>query len=224
MADTVDISLIMADMVDISLTMGGMVTDILMEDMEPLLTEVPMEITFLSDTETSIRTKLTKIPNPTKFLNLITPTLTIISTKLTTTTTLRTIIKATPSTSKSDGICKTADMTTSNRNTESTHKSHPVDPWVTMITVVTSAQDMEVMPTAVTENIITEEAMEATKKITTEEVTEAVQDTAVVHTAVTKNLEAVTMDRKMPNTTRRDNSGQRMKIKNEIEPSTRSFF
>merc|ERR1712080_434128 len=121
----------------------------------------------------------------------------------------------TPSTSKSDGICKTANMNTSNRNTESTHKSHPVDPWVTMVTVVTSAQDMEVMPTAVTEKITTEEVMEAVQDM---------EDTAVVHTAVTKNLEAVTMDRKMPNTTRRDNSGQRMKIKNEIEPSTRSFF
>lgn len=102
-----------------------------------------------------------------------------------------------------------------------------------MVTVDTTAQDMEVMPTAVTENLITEEAMEATKKITTEEVTEAninteaVQDmeaTEVVHTAVTKNLEAAKMDRKMSNTTRMDNSGQKMKIKNEIEPSTRSFF
>merc|ERR1712066_804149 len=93
---------------------------------------------------------------------------------------------------------------------------------VTMATVVTTAQDMEVMATAVTEKLITEEAMEATKKITTEEVTEAVQD--MEDTAVTKNLEAAAMDRKMPQTTRMDNSGQRMKIKNEIEPSTRSFF
>lgn len=91
-----------------------------------------------------------------------------------------------------------------------------------MATVVTMAQDMEVMATAVTEKLITEEAMEATKKITTEEVTEAVQD--MEDTAVTKNLEAAAMDRKMPQTTRMDNSGQRMKIKNEIEPSTRSFF
>lgn len=89
---------------------------------------------------------------------------------------------------------------------------------VTMATVVTTAQDMEVMATAVTEKLITEEAMEATKKITTE----AVQD--MEDTAVTKNLEAAAaMDRKMPQTIRMDNSGQRMKVKNEIEPSTRSF-
>jgi len=88
-----------------------------------------------------------------------------------------------------------------------------------MATVVTTAQDMEVMATAVTEKLITEEAMEATKKITTE----AVQD--MEDTAVTKNLEAAAaMDRKMPQTIRMDNSGQRMKVKNEIEPSTRSFF
>merc|ERR1712228_999864 len=192
------------------------------EDMVPLLTEVAMEITFLSDTETNTRTKPTKIPNPTKFLNLITPTLTVISTKLTTTTTLRMITKLTTLTSKSGGIRKTANTNTSNRNTESTHKSNLI-----MVTVDTTAQDMEVMPTAVTENLITEEAMEATKKITTEEVTEAVQDmedTEVVHMAVTKNLEAAAMNRKMPNTTRMDSSGQKMKIKNEIEPSTRSFF
>jgi len=209
-------------------TNTGMVTDILMEDMGPLLLEVAMEITFLSDTETNTRTRPTKIPNPTKFLNLITLTLTVISTKLTTTTTLRMITKLTTSTSKSGGIRKTANTNTSNRNTESTHKSNLI-----MVTVDTTAQDMEVMPTAVTENLITEEAMEATKKITTEEVTEAninteaVQDmeaTEVVHTAVTKNLEAAKMDRKMSNTTRMDNSGQKMKIKNEIEPSTRSFF
>merc|ERR1711890_94546 len=112
----------------------------------------------------------------------------------------------------------------SNRNTESTHKNNLI-----MVSVDTTAQDMEVMPTAVTENLITEEAMEATKKITTEANinTEAVQDmedTEVVHMAVTKNLEAAAMNRKMPNTTRMDNSGQKMKIKNEIEPSTRSFF
>merc|ERR1711874_942605 len=108
-----------------------------------------------------------------------------------------------------------ANMDTSNRNTESTLKFNPI-----MVTVVITAQDMEVMPMAVTENLIMEEA---TKKITTEEVmeaninTEVVQDTEVVHTAVTKNFEAVVMDRKMPNTTRMDNSGQKMKIKNEIE-------
>merc|ERR1712002_1263973 len=66
-------------------TAKGMVTDI--------LTELAMEITFLSDTETRMRTKHTKIPNPTKFLNLITPTLTITSTKCTSTQTLRMIIK-----------------------------------------------------------------------------------------------------------------------------------
>merc|ERR1711974_216028 len=136
-----------------------MVMDILLEDMVPLVTEVAMEITFLSDTETSTRTKPTKIPNPTKFLNLITPTLTIISTKFTTTTTLRMITKPTTSTSKSNGIRKTANTNTSNRNTESTHKSNLI-----MVTVDTTAQDMVVMPTAVTENLITEEAMEATKK------------------------------------------------------------
>merc|ERR1711936_1484034 len=197
-------------------TNTGMVTDILLEDMVPLLTEVAMGITFLSDTETSTRTKPTKIPNPTKFLNLITPTLTIISTKFTTTTMLRMITKPTTSMSKSNGIRKTANTNTSNRNTVSTHKNNLI-----MVTVDTTAQDMEVMPTAVTENLITEEAMEATKKITTEEVTEAninteavqdMEDTEVVHMAVTKNLEAATMDRKMPNTTRMDNSGQKMKI------------
>merc|ERR1719228_2013637 len=148
-------------------TNTGMVSDILLEDMGPLLSEVAMEITFLSDTETNTRTKPTKIPNPTKFLNLITPTLTVISTKLTTTTTLRMITKLTTSTSESAWIRKTANTNTSNRNTESTHKSNLI-----MVTVDTTAQDMEVMPTAVTENLITEEAMEATKKTTTEEVTE----------------------------------------------------
>merc|ERR1712112_696697 len=67
---------------------------------------------------------------------------------------------------------------------------------------------------------------EATKKITTEEVMEAninmevvldMEDTEVVHMAVTKSFEAEMTDRKMPNTTRMDNSGQKMKIKNEIE-------
>merc|ERR1711913_205020 len=213
MADMVDTSLTMADMVDITVvtedtdTAKGMVTDI--------LTELAMEITVLSDTETTMWTKHTKIPNPTKFLNLITPTLTITSTKCTSTQTLRMITKQTTSTLKSGGICKMANMDTSNRNTESTLKFNPI-----MVTVVITAQDMEVMPMAVTENLIMEEA---TKKITTEEVmeaninTEVVLDTEVVHTAVTKNFEAVVMDRKMPNTTRMDNSGQKMKIKNEIE-------
>merc|ERR1740124_771198 len=90
-------------------------TEEAMEDTEALLTEVPMEITFLPDTETKARTKPTKIPKATKFPSLITPTLTIISTKFTTTQTLRTITKRTPLTSKSNGICKTANMNTSNR-------------------------------------------------------------------------------------------------------------
>jgi len=110
-----------------------------------------------------------------------------------------------------------ANMDTSNRNTESTLKFNLI-----MVTVVITAQDMEVMPMAVTENLITEEA---TKKITTEvmeaninmEVVLDMEDTEVVHTAVTKNFEAAVMDRKIPNTTRMDNSGQKMKIKNEIE-------
>merc|ERR1712093_191203 len=99
-----------------------------MEDMGPLLSEVAMEITFLSDTETNKRTR---------------------PTKLTTTTTLRMITKLTTLTSKSGGIRKTANTNTSNRNTESTHKSNLI-----MVTVDTTAQDMEVMPTAVTENLI----------------------------------------------------------------------
>merc|ERR1711874_121241 len=101
---------------------------------------------------------------------------------------------------------KMANMDTSNRNTESTLKFSPI-----MVTVVITAQDMEVMPMAVTENLIMEEA-----NINTEVVLD-MEDTEVVHTAVTKNFEAVVMDRKMPNTTRMDNSGQKMKIKNEIE-------
>merc|ERR1711874_654257 len=175
MAESVDTSLIMADMVDISLTMADMVdinpitedsedtnpitvtedTDLIMvatEDTDTvkgmvtgILTELAMEITFLTDTETRMWTKHTKIPNPTKFLNLITPTLTITSTKCTSTQTLRMITKQTTSTLKSGGICKMANMDTSNRNTESTLKFNPI-----MVTVVITAQDMEVMPMAVT--------------------------------------------------------------------------
>merc|ERR1711874_400008 len=159
-------------------TVKGMVTGI--------LTELAMEITFLTDTETRMWTKHTKIPNPTKFLNLITPTLTITSTKCTWAQTLRMIIKQTTSTLKSGGICKMANMDTSNRNTESTLKFNPI-----MVTVVITAQDTEVVLD--------------------------MEDTEVVHTAVTKNFEAAVKDRKMPNTTRMDNSGQKMKIKNEIE-------
>merc|ERR1711874_791271 len=157
MADMVDTSLIMADMVDISLTMADMVdinpitedsdlitvatedTDTVKGMVTGILTELAMEITFLTDTETRMWTKHTKIPNPTKFLNLITPTLTITSTKCTSTQTRRMIIKQTTSTLKSGGICKMANMDTSNRNTESTLKFNPI-----MVTVVITAQDMEV--------------------------------------------------------------------------------
>jgi len=102
-----------------------------------------------------------------------------------------------------------ANMDISNRNTESTLKFNLI-----MVMVVITAQDMEVMPMAVMEKLITEEAMEA--NINTEVVLD-MEDTEVVHTAVTKNFEAAMMDPKMPNTTRMDNSGQKMKIKNEIE-------
>merc|ERR1712019_121128 len=83
-------------------------------------------------------------------------------------------------------------MDTSNRNTESTLKFNLI-----MVMVVITAQAMEA-------NIITEVVLD-------------MEDTEVVHTAVTKNFEAAMMDRKMPNTTRPYNSGQKMKIKNEIE-------
>jgi hypothetical protein len=111
-ADTVDISRILVDMADITPVMDmadteivmaatedmdktkGMVTD-LMEDTEVLLMEeAPME-TFSEATET-IRIKKTKIPKPTKLLNLIIPTLMAILTKFTTTLTSRTITKQTP--------------------------------------------------------------------------------------------------------------------------------
>lgn len=115
-ADTVDISRILVDTADINPVMDmadtdkvmaatedtdttkGMVTDLLMEDTEALLMEeAPME-TFseaMEVTET-IRIKNTKIPKPTKLLNLIIPTLMAISTKFTTTLTSRTITKQTP--------------------------------------------------------------------------------------------------------------------------------
>jgi hypothetical protein len=112
-ADTVDISRILVDMADINPVMDmadteivmaatedmdttkGMVTDLLMEDTEALLMEeAPME-TFSEAMET-IRIKKTKIPKPTKLLNLIIPTLTAISIKFTTTLTSRTITKQTP--------------------------------------------------------------------------------------------------------------------------------
>jgi hypothetical protein len=115
-ADTVDISRILVDMADINPVMDmadtdivmaatedtdttkGMVTDLLMEDTEALLMEEALMETFseaMEVTET-IRIKNTKIPKPTKFLNLIIPTLTAISIKFTTTPTSRTITKRTP--------------------------------------------------------------------------------------------------------------------------------
>lgn len=115
-ADTVDISRILVDMADINPVMDmadtdivmaatedtdttkDMVTDLLMEDTEALLMEEALMETFseaMEVTET-IRIKNTKIPKPTKFLNLIIPTLTAISIKFTTTPTSRTITKRTP--------------------------------------------------------------------------------------------------------------------------------
>merc|ERR1712110_1141247 len=115
-ADTVDISRILVDMADINPVMDmadtdivmaatedtdttkGMVTDLLMEDTEALLMEEALMETFseaMEVTET-IRIKNIKIPKPTKFLNLIIPTLTAISTKFTTTQISRTITKRTP--------------------------------------------------------------------------------------------------------------------------------
>merc|ERR1712173_175705 len=108
---------------------------------------------------------------------------------------------------------------TSNRNTESIHNSNP-----NMAMVVTTAEDTEVIPMAVTENLIMEEAMEVTLK----EVTE--QDTVAVFTGVTINpgteevrgMEAMT-DRKMPNTIKMDTNIQ-MKIKNEFGPKNYFSF
>jgi len=115
-ADTVDISRILVDMADINPAMDmadtdivmaatedtdttkGMVTDLLLEDTEALLMEEALMETFseaMEVTET-IRIKNKKIPKPTKFLNLIIPTLTAISIKFTTTLTSRTITKQTP--------------------------------------------------------------------------------------------------------------------------------
>lgn len=112
-ADTVDISRILVDMADINPAMDmadtdivmaatedtdttkGMVTDLLLEDTEALLMEEALMETFSEVTET-IRIKNTKIPKPTKFLNLIIPTLMAISIKFTTTLTSRTITKQTP--------------------------------------------------------------------------------------------------------------------------------
>lgn len=112
-ADTADISRILVDMADINPAMDmadtdivmaatedtdttkGMVTDLLLEDTEALLMEEALMETFSEVTET-IRIKNTKIPKPTKFLNLIIPTLMAISIKFTTTLTSRTITKQTP--------------------------------------------------------------------------------------------------------------------------------
>merc|ERR1712173_21569 len=107
----------------------------------------------------------------------------------------------------------------------------------------TTAEDTEVIPMAVTENLTMEEAMEVTQKevtevdmvavtgtevaMDTEEVNRTmveVQDTEAVFTAVTINpateevrgMEAMT-DRKMPNTIKMDTNTQ-MKIKNEFGP------
>jgi len=130
-------------------------------------------------------------------------------------------------------------MDISNRSTESTLNSNPI-----MVMAVTTA-DTEVIPMEATENLITEEAMEA--KNTTEAVmvvpkgdmeedtdtevnpnteelqdmaeatrTEELQDMAeVIPTEVTKLL--VVTGRKMTSSTKMDTSLQ-MKIKNEIKP------
>merc|ERR1712212_793071 len=111
--DTADISRILVDMADINPAMDmadtdivmadtdttkGMVTDLLSEDMEALLMEEALMETFSEAMEVTktIRIKNTKIPKPTKFLNLIIPTLMAISIKFTTTLTSRTITKQTP--------------------------------------------------------------------------------------------------------------------------------
>merc|ERR1712066_947505 len=116
-ADTADISRILVDMADINPAMDmadtdivmadtdivmadtdttkGMVTNLLLEDTEALLMEEALMETFSEAMET-IRIKNTKIPKPTKFLNLIIPTLMAISIKFTTTLTSRTITKQTP--------------------------------------------------------------------------------------------------------------------------------
>merc|ERR550519_482571 len=95
--DMADTDIVMAATEDTDTT-KGMVTDLLMEDTEALLMEEALMETFseaMEVTET-IRIKNTKIPKPTKFLNLIIPTLTAISTKFTTTQISRTITKRTP--------------------------------------------------------------------------------------------------------------------------------
>merc|ERR1712039_1085774 len=101
---------------------------------------------------------------------------------------------------------------------ESIHNSN-----LNMAMVVTTAEDTEVIPMAVTENLTTEEAMEVTRKEVTEAAMDTevnrtmveVQDTEEVFTAVTINpgteevrgMEAMT-DRKMPNTIKMDTNMQ----------------
>merc|ERR1719495_558779 len=154
-----------------------------------------------------------------------------------------TITKLTTFKSKLIGICKTENTNTSKRNTESIHNSN-----LNMAMVVTTAEDMEVIPMAVTENLTMEEAMEVTQKEVTEvdmvaatdtvvamdtEVNRTmveVQDTEAVFTGVTINpgmeevrgMEAMT-DRKMPNTIKMDTNIQ-MKIKNEFGPKNYFSF
>lgn len=124
-------------------------------------------------------------------------------------------------------------MDISNRSTESTLNSNPI-----MVMVVTTA-DTVVIPTEDTENLITEEAMEA--KNTTEEVmvvpkedteaatdmevnpnTEELLDTAeAIRTEEPRDMEVTKLlaltGRKMTSSTKMDTSLQ-MKIKNEIKP------
>merc|ERR1719495_2155929 len=144
-----------------------------------------------------------------------------------------TITKLTTFKSKLIGICKTENTNTSKHNTESIHNSN-----LNMAMVVTTAEDTEVIPTAVTENLTMEEAMEVTQK----EVTEVAMDTEVNHTMVeVQDTEAVFMavpinpgteevrgmeamrDRKMPNTIKMDTNIQ-MKIKNEFGPKNYFSF
>jgi len=77
------------------------------------------------------------------------------------------------------------------------------------------------MVTADTATIMADTAMVTADTVMVTVDMAMVTDTEVVHTVVTKNLETAAMDQKMP---RMNNSSQKMKIKNEIEPSTRSFF
>merc|ERR1711931_319283 len=127
--------------------------------------------------------------------------------------------------------CKTENTNTSNRNTESIHNSN-----LNMAMVVTTAEDTEVIPMAVTENLITEVDMVAVTDTEVAMDTEVnrtmaeVQDTEAVFTGVTINpgteevrgMEAMT-DRKMPNTIKMDTNIQ-MKIKTEVGPKNYFSF